>query len=105
MRSSSDTAAAVPAPSLKHRILKETAVIGGLVLAGLVALPILIYVVGQAVFGEYGGTGFPDFYVRLHEELRSGEPAAVFLLLSPPILWLLLRLAIWLFRRLGTRPA
>jgi hypothetical protein len=86
-------------PSLKDRILKETAVLGSLILAGLLVLPMLVYFVGKSVFGEYGGAGFADFYVRLHQDLRHGEPAAVFLLLSPCILWLLLRLSLWLFRR------
>lgn len=92
-------------PSLKDRILKQTAVIGALILAGLLVLPILIYLVGRSVFGEYGGGDFSAFYVRLHQDLRSGEPATVFLMLSPCLLWLLLRLSLWLFRRLGHRPA
>lgn len=100
---SDDTAA--NGPSLKDRVLKQTAVFGGLVLAGLVVLPILIYLVGQSVFGEYGGAGFPEFYLRLHEDLRRGEPAAVFLLLSPCLLWLMLRLTIRLFRGAGARPS
>lgn len=91
-------------PSPKDRILKETAVIGALVLAGLLVLPILMYLVGQSIFGEYGGGGFADFYVRLHQDLRHGEPAIAFLLLSPCIAWLLLRLTFWVFRRLGPRP-
>lgn len=105
MRSSSDRAVNDSPPSLKHRILKETAIIGGLVFVGLAVLPVLVYFVGEAVFGEYGGSGLPGFYVRLHEDLRIGEPAAVFLLFSPVILWLLLRLTLRLFRRLGRQPA
>jgi len=106
MRTSNQTAAPLDGRhSLKDRVLRQTAVIGALVLAGLLVLPLLIYIVGQSVFGEYGGGSFSDFYVRLHEDLRSGETAAVFLVLSPCILWLLLRLCLWLFRRLGERPA
>lgn len=103
MRPGNDTAATDADRSLKDRIMKETAVIGGLILAGLLVLPALIYFVGRSVFGEYGGGDFSDFYVRLHQDLRSGEPATVFLMLSPCILWLLLRLSLWLFRR--HRPA
>lgn len=105
MRTSNDTPAPDANPSLKDRIVKQAAVIGALILTGLLVLPILIYLVGRSVFGEYGGAGFPDFYVRLHQDLRSGEAAAIFLMLSPCILWLLLRLSVWLFRRLGDRPA
>jgi hypothetical protein len=105
MRSSNDTSSSEARPSLKDRVLKEIAVLGALLLAGLLVLPILIYLVGQSVFGQYGGAGFSDFYVRLHLDLRSGEPAAIFLMLSPCILWLLLRSSLWLFRRLGDRAA
>lgn len=101
MRSREETSAPVPGAPLKDRILREAVVFGALLLAGLVLLPGLIYYVGQAVFGEYGGGGFAGFYVRLHEELRSGEAAVVFLLLSPCILWLVLRLTAWLVRRIG----
>ena len=105
MRSSNDTSAADTGSSLRDRILKDTAVIGALILVGLLVLPILMYLVGQSIFGEYGGGGFADFYVRLHQDLRDGEPATAFLLLSPCLVWLLLRLSLWLFRRLGNRPA
>ncbi|MEX0976366.1 MAG: hypothetical protein WDZ50_04645 [Woeseia sp.] len=86
--------------SLKRRVLKEAALFGGLFLVGLVVLPLLIYLVGQAVFGAHEGTGFSTFYGRLHGEFRAGEPAVVFLLLSPYLLWQLLRLTTRLFRRL-----
>lgn len=105
MRTSNDTPATGVGPSLKDRVLKESAVIGALILGGLLVLPILIYLVGEAVFGEYGGAGFSDFYVRLHQDLRRGDVAALFLILSPCLLWLLVRLSLWLFRRLGNRPA
>lgn len=85
--------------SVKDRIVKEAALLGGLVLAGLVLLPIAIYLVGQLVFGAYGGHGFTDFYQSLHIDFRAGQPAALFLLLSPCIIWLLLRLVLWIFRR------
>lgn len=90
--------------SVKDRFLKETALLGGLLLAGLVLLPVAIYVVGRSVFGAYAGAGFADFYQTLHLDFRAGEPAAVFLLLSPCIVWQLLRLALWWFRRSGRPP-
>lgn len=88
-------------PSLKSRILKEAALFGALLLVGLVVLPLLIYLVGEAVFGAYEGAGFATFYGRLHGEFRVGEPAVVFLLLAPYLLWQLLRLTGRVFRRLG----
>ena len=66
---------------------------------GLAILPALIYVVGHSLFGEYGGTGFSNFYGLLHSEFRSGQPVVWFLVLSPYIAWQLLRLTILGFRR------
>lgn len=77
---------------------------GALFLVGLVALPLLIYLVGEAVFGAYEGSGFGAFYGQLHGEFRAGEPAVVFLLLAPYILWQLLRLTSRVFRRLRQVP-
>ena len=87
-------------PSLKNRILKEMALFGALFLVGLVVLPLLIYLVGEAVFGAYEGAGFSAFYGQLHGEFRAAEPAVVFLLLAPYILWQLLRATVRVFRNL-----
>lgn len=90
----------MPEPSLKQRIFKEAALFGSLFLFGLAILPLAIYLVGDLVFGAYEGRGFADFYGRLHAEFRAGEPAVVFLMLAPYLLWQLLRLAGHLFRHL-----
>ncbi len=68
------------------------------VLFGVFLLPLAIYVVGGAVFGDYAGAGIGGFYGNLQDELREGEPVVVLLLLSPYIIWLCLRLTIWGFR-------
>ncbi|MEX2123078.1 MAG: hypothetical protein WD795_04230 [Woeseia sp.] len=86
---------------MKDRFVKEAKWLGGLLLVGLVILPLSIYLVGRAVFGEYGGDGFGDFYGQLLREFLGGEPAVWFLLLSPYLLWQLFRLTIWGFRRVG----
>jgi hypothetical protein len=65
-----------------NRIAREAAWLGGLVLVGLVMLPVLIYVVGHVVFGEYGGGSLGDFYTGLLGEFLEGQPAVWFLLLS-----------------------
>jgi hypothetical protein len=88
---------------MKDTIAREAAWLAGLLFVGLVILPISIYVVGRAVFGEYGGGGFGDFYVQLLGRFLSGEPVVWFLLLSPYLLWQLGRLTIYGFRRAG-RP-
>lgn len=90
---------------LKNRLLKETALLAILLFFGLAVLPLCIYLVGEAIFGEYGNGGFGSFFGALHRELREGEPAAWFLLLSPWLLWQLARLTLWGFRQLGRREA
>jgi len=65
----------------------------------MVILPFSVYSVGKSVFGEYGGTGFSAFYGTLHSALRDGEPAVLFLVLSPYLIWQLTRLTIWGFRQ------
>jgi len=87
----------------KNRMAREAAWCGGLLFAGLVILPISIYLVGRAIFGEYGGGALGDFYARLLGDFLSGEPVIWFLLLSPYLLWQLGRLTIYGFRRAG-RP-
>ena len=86
---------------MKERIVKEAVWLGVLALIGLVLLPIAIYLVGRTVFGEYGGDGFGGFYGELLSGFVSGEPVVWFLLLSPYLLWLLFRVTVWGFRRLG----
>lgn len=78
---------------------KELLLFLSLLIVGLVILPGAIYFVGSAIFGAYGGTGFSAFYGMLHSELRAGEPAVWFLVLSPYILWQLLRLTFHAFRK------
>jgi len=83
----------------KQKALNETALALSFIFAGLVLLPLAIYFTGQSVFGEYGGAGFSDFYGRLSGEIREGRPAVWFLVLTPYLILMLLRLTIWAFRR------
>jgi len=86
----------------KKTAMRELAVFLVLLFAGLVILPLSIYLVGRTLFGEYGGsTGFSDFYGMLHSEMRSGEPVVWFLMLTPYIAWQMLRLTIFGFRHAG----
>lgn len=73
----------MPDRSLKKIVLRETALFLGLVLAGLVLLPIAIYWIGPHVLGDYGGHGFADFFGSLGARIRGGEPAAWLLVFSP----------------------
>ena len=74
-------------------------------ISGIVLLPIAIYLVGQAVFGDYGGQGFSDFYASLHYELRQGQKVTWYLVLSPYLGWQLFRLTIYAFRKLRHPPS
>ena len=71
-------------------------------LAGLLLLPGAVFLVGQAIFGDYGGGSYFDFHAGLLGRLLSGEPAVLFLLLSPYFVWQAVRLG---FRLLRQRPA
>jgi len=86
----------------KARARREAVLFLYLFLTGVLVLPILVYLVGSALFGEYGGTGFTAFYGSLHRGLRSGEFAGWFLVLSPNIVWQLVRLTLHLQSRLKT---
>ncbi|MDJ0906787.1 MAG: hypothetical protein QNI96_12255, partial [Woeseiaceae bacterium] len=72
--------------------MRELALFLGLLLAGLVLLPIAIYWMGPRVLGEFGGTGFADFFGSLAVRLRAGEYGAWFLVLSPYLAIQVLRL-------------
>ena len=82
---------------------RESVLFLWMLLGGLFLLPIAIYLVGRLLFGEYGGTGFTAFYGMLHSELRSGVPSVWFLVLSPYLIWQLLRLTFRAFRIAGQR--
>lgn len=85
--------------SAARRIKRELAQFLWLTLLGLAVLPLAIYLVGDAVFGTYAGNGFANFYGNLHSDLRQGQPVVWFLLASPYLIWLMLRLTIWAMRR------
>ena len=59
--------------SLKKTAIRELATFLGLMFCGLLILPLAIYMVGNSVFGEYGGTGFFAFYSTLHSAIRDVE--------------------------------
>lgn len=87
--------------NIKTAVVRELALFLVLLFVGLVILPLCVYVVGRSLFGEYAGTGFSDFYGVLHSKFRSGEPVVWFLMLSPYLIWQMLRMTISAFRRVG----
>ena len=82
---------------------RESVLFLWMLLGGLFLLPVAVYVIGIALFGEYGGSGFSAFYSSLHGELMAGVPSVWFLILSPYLIWQLLRLTIRAFRMAGQR--
>ena len=86
------------AKTLKQVALKEAALFFGLLFFGFVLMPIAIYLMGQAIFGDYGGYGYADFFGTLSGKIRSGEPVAWFLVLSPYLAWQALRLTAYGWR-------
>lgn len=85
--------------SARQTITRESILLVALVVAGLLLLPVAIYLVGQAVFGDYSDGGFADFYWQLLKQLRSGDLLVWYLILSPYLAWQLARLTLWGFRR------
>jgi hypothetical protein len=86
---------------LRERLRKETALFTGLLFVGLVLMPICIWFMGGAVFGEYGGAGYSDFFGTLSGKIRSGDLVAWFLVLSPYLLWQCVRLIAFGWRAVG----
>lgn len=91
--------AANPDRTLRNRLLGELVLLGLLVFVGVALVPIAVYMVGDAFFGDYGGGGFSAFYRDLHARFRAGNPAMWLLLLSPYVLWQLVRATAWGARR------
>lgn len=72
-----------------------------LVFAGLLFMPVAIYLVGGEIFGAYAGHGLGDFYRNIYGDLGDGQIVVLFLVLSPYLVWQLLRLTFHLFRRMA----
>lgn len=90
--------------SLRKAITRELGLLFGLLFVGMVLLPVAVYVVGQAIFGEYGGGGYGHFFGDLSGRIRAGDVAAWFLVLSPYLGWQTLRLIALGWRIAGRRP-
>ena len=79
---------------IKQLAIRESALFIGLLFVGLVLLPVAIYLVGQSVFGAYGGIGYGEFFGTLSAKVRNGDVVAWFLVLSPYLSWLCLRVTV-----------
>ncbi len=90
--------------SVRETIAREVGLFLGLLLVGLVLLPGAVYVVGQAIFGDYGGGSYGHFFSELSGRIRAADPAAWFLALSPYLGWQTLRLIVLGWRAAGQTP-
>ena len=88
---------------LKHTARREFSLFIGLLFFGLVLMPVAIYALGQRVFGDYGGNGYAAFFGTLSGKIRSGDPVAWFLILSPYLAVQTLRLAAFGWRLTARR--
>lgn len=77
---------------------KEALLLAALLLGTIAVLPITIYLVGEAVFGNYGNGDLFDLYGELFGGMASGTPALWFLFLSPYLICQTLRLTLFGFR-------
>jgi len=75
----------------RRTVRREVFLNGGLLLFGVLLLPLAVYLVGQVVFGQYEGDGIGEFFMSLLGRLSGGDFAAWFLVLSPLLIVLVLR--------------
>jgi hypothetical protein len=87
--------------SFRHIALRELCLFLCLLFVGLVLLPVGIYLVGDQVFGAYGGHGFSDFFGTLSGKIRAADRVAWFLTLSPYLAWQTVRLTALFWRVIG----
>lgn len=85
----------------RKTIRKEIGLLAGLLFFGVVLMPVAIYLVGQSIFGAYGGQGYGDFFGNLSLKLRSRDAVAWFLVFSPYLVWQSLRMMALAWRSAG----
>lgn len=68
--------------TVKKRIVNELLLFAALLFFGFIIMPILIYLVGGQVFGEFDG-GYGQFFGQLARRIVNANPVAWFLILSP----------------------
>ena len=76
-----------------------------LFLTGALALPVLAYIAGSRVVGEYAGPrGLASYLGTIYAEAGNGRPLALTLLLAPMLVAGIWLLRAWLARQLWRRP-
>ncbi len=84
-------------------LVNELLLFAGLLLFGFIIMPGLIYLIGGIVFGEFDG-GYLQFFGQLTRRLVNLNPVAWFLVLSPWLGILTVRIT-WLALRATSRKS
>ncbi len=84
--------------TMKQTVVKDTALLVGFRFLGFVIMPIAIYWIGPRVLGEFGGHGYSDFFGGISARIRGGDLVAWFFVLSPYLVWQILRMTLFAFR-------
>ena len=89
----------------KHpRLRRELYILGGCLAAGLIVMPVCVYIAGTLTLGPYYSGGWVAFFVDLFKGLFRGWWVAWVLVLGPYALVAFLRLTRQVYRRF-LRPA
>lgn len=85
----------------KSAVRKEALLLAALLIFGIVFMPSAAYLVGQLVFGDYGGDGFSGFLSKVGARLMAADGVAWLLVASPYLILQCLRLTAFGWRRIG----
>ena len=85
----------------RRLLIRESAGGLALLLFGLLLLPVAVYFIGGRVFGSYEGDGFGGFFGGVMGRLAAGNGWAWFLVLSPLLLVVTIRVLAWGWRALA----
>ena len=77
---------------------KELVFLVTCVAIGALILPFAIYFVGRVIFGEFDEGGLMDFYGSVQYSIWTLDPVVWFLVLSPYLVIISLRLALRFYR-------
>ncbi|MGB5510833.1 MAG: hypothetical protein WBM87_03900 [Woeseiaceae bacterium] len=80
-------------------IRKEALLLLILFVGGIVLMPAVIYLIGQMIFGSYGGDGFGGFFGAIGAKLLSADGVAWLLVASPYLIVQCLRITAYAWRR------
>lgn len=83
---------------------KELAYLVAALAVGALLEPILVFLVGQALFGDYAeGAGLGTFFANFWKDLAAADPVPWLMLFAPYLLVIWLRLVTYPVRHAGNR--